>query len=312
MENETKRITCSVCHAYLFEDDDVVYCPVCGAPHHRDCYKSIGHCAFEDAHGTENQYKKPDLSENGDSVKYESKPAENAEDSVKCEICGASYAAGTPNCPQCGAPNFRSVGGPFARFDFMGGVPEDMDLGDGVTAAEARRFVFTNTRRYLPKFAEMKFGKKTGWNWFAFFFPCGWFLSRKMYLEGIVTGILSVCFTLFTIPFQNIFYTYTPTDFSNQPDLFSTVISDTAKNNVPILVLAAVGVILQIILSVLSAVFGDRIYRNYVITNVKKIKTESEDADYDYHKKGGANFFLLLAGFFAVQYLLRIIELFLK
>ena len=51
-ENKTK-LTCSVCHAYLFDDDDVVYCPVCGAPHHRDCYKSIGHCAFEEAHGTE-------------------------------------------------------------------------------------------------------------------------------------------------------------------------------------------------------------------------------------------------------------------
>ena len=51
MSGETKKLTCGVCHAYLFEDDDVVYCPVCGAPHHRDCYKSIGHCAYEAAQG---------------------------------------------------------------------------------------------------------------------------------------------------------------------------------------------------------------------------------------------------------------------
>ena len=48
--------SCALCHAYLFDEDDVVYCPVCGAPHHRECYNSIGHCALESTHGTENQY----------------------------------------------------------------------------------------------------------------------------------------------------------------------------------------------------------------------------------------------------------------
>ena len=52
---ETKRV-CSLCHAYLFEDDDVVCCPVCGAPHHRECYEQLGHCALEKDHVTENQY----------------------------------------------------------------------------------------------------------------------------------------------------------------------------------------------------------------------------------------------------------------
>ena len=52
MNNETERLKCSVCHAYLFDDDDTVYCPVCGAPHHRECYNGLGHCAFEEAHGT--------------------------------------------------------------------------------------------------------------------------------------------------------------------------------------------------------------------------------------------------------------------
>ncbi|MBR5923196.1 MAG: DUF2628 domain-containing protein [Clostridia bacterium] len=302
-----QKLTCSVCHAYLFEDDDVVYCPVCGAPHHRDCYKSIGHCAFEEAHGTDNQYKKPDFSEDEADKKHTESHRENAENSVKCEICGESYAAGGASCPKCGAPNFRSVGGAFASIDFMGGVPEDMDLGEGVTAAEARRFVFANTRRYIPKFAEMKFGKKTGWNWFALLFPCGWFLSRKMYLEGIVTGILSICFSLYILPFSNILSSYTPSDYSNIPDLYSTVISDAMKTNVWALILLAAGVLQIIILNVLCAVFGDRIYRNHVIKNVKSIKEESEDADYDYRKKGGTNFFLLLAGIIAVDYLPQLI-----
>ena len=90
------------------------------------------------------------------------------------------------------------------------------------------------------------------------------------------------------------------------------MISDALKNNVPALTLMAVGVFLQIMLSVISSLFGDRIYRDYVIENIKKIKKESDDADYDYHKKGGANFFLLLAGFLAVQYLPQLIAPFFK
>ena len=41
---------CPVCHAYLMEDDDIVVCPDCGAPHHRECWKSLGHCGCEELH----------------------------------------------------------------------------------------------------------------------------------------------------------------------------------------------------------------------------------------------------------------------
>ena len=52
--------SCPVCHAYLFDEDDVVICPVCGAPHHRDCYAHVGHCALEHLHGTDEQYSPPE------------------------------------------------------------------------------------------------------------------------------------------------------------------------------------------------------------------------------------------------------------
>ena len=51
-----KNKQCAFCKALLFDEDDVVHCPVCGAPHHRDCYNKLGHCALEDLHGTENEY----------------------------------------------------------------------------------------------------------------------------------------------------------------------------------------------------------------------------------------------------------------
>ncbi len=303
MNSETERLKCGVCHAYLFEDDDVVYCPVCGAPHHRDCYNSIGRCAFEDAHGTENEYKKTASAETEYDEKI--KASENA--SVTCEICGTVYSEENSNCPECSAPNFKAVGGPFARLDFLGGVPESTDLGDGVNAGEARRFIFTNTRRYIPIFAKINLGKKIGWNWFSFLFPCGWFLSRKMYKAGIITGVLSICFSMFTIPFQLAFSHYDVSSLKSYSDIISTISANSSEIGLSALALFAAGVLLQFVLRIVCALFGDKIYRDYAIQTISWIKRESDDIDFYYRKKGGTNFLLLLTGFFAVQYIPTII-----
>lgn len=293
MNDKYIKLTCSVCHAYLFDEDDVVYCPVCGAPHHRSCYNGIGHCAFESTHGTESQYKKPELAEQ-DTVKSEEKAV--------CRICGASFPGDKTQCPECGAPNLKDAG-VFAQFDLLGGVPEDSDLGGGVTAGEARRFVFTNTRRYIPKFRAMKSGKKASWNWFSFFIPCGWFLSRKLYKAGIITGILSICFSLFLLPFSQALSHYDAASFSSYSQILQTIISDPSIIKPSVILLAYAGVLLQSALHIVCAIFADKIYRDYTIETISKIKKESDDMDYDYRKKGGANFIMLLLGFFAVRYI---------
>ena len=43
-------INCEACGAAFTESDDVVVCPVCGAPHHRTCWNETGRCAHEAAH----------------------------------------------------------------------------------------------------------------------------------------------------------------------------------------------------------------------------------------------------------------------
>lgn len=305
MDNKEAKLSCGVCHAYLFEEDDVVYCPVCGAPHHRECYKSIGHCAFEDAHGTDKQYRKPDFSNPEQEIKNEkAKPEYEVE--IKCDICGSTYSAEMPACPDCGAPNFKAFGGPFAKFDSLGGIPEDTDLGEGVTAREARRFVFVNTKRYIPKFAAMRSGRKVGWNWFAFLFPCGWFLSRKMYAEGIITGILSVCFSMFLLPYMQIVDTFVQS-YTTNSELISALLENPPTISAAVILLFYAGMISLTLLHVFSALFADRIYRNHVIETVKSIKDDSEDPDYDNQKKGGVNFLLMFLGIFGVRFITEII-----
>lgn len=42
---------CPACKKVFGENDDIVVCPECGAPHHRECYLKNGKCAMEEIHG---------------------------------------------------------------------------------------------------------------------------------------------------------------------------------------------------------------------------------------------------------------------
>ena len=43
-------IKCPVCGKAFTKQDDVVVCPECGAPYHRECYRNTGHCIFLEKH----------------------------------------------------------------------------------------------------------------------------------------------------------------------------------------------------------------------------------------------------------------------
>ena len=76
MNLDNEGLSCVYCKAYLLSDDDVVYCPVCGAPHHRECYESLGHCALEELHGTDRQYSREAVREAKEAKEKESKNPE--------------------------------------------------------------------------------------------------------------------------------------------------------------------------------------------------------------------------------------------
>ena len=70
------------------------------------------------------------------------------------------------------------------------------------------------------------------------------------------------------------------------------------------------GAFFNLAIRIVSALFGDYLYKGYAISAIKKIRAESEDMDYDYRKMGGVNIFLFLIGVMAVQYLPDIIAMF--
>lgn len=307
MSLEVKGISCVYCKSYLFDEDDVVYCPVCGAPHHRDCYNKIGHCALETLHGTPDEYSRDIIK---DEPAKDSEPIKNT-NVKKCEMCNEEYDNSLNRCPKCGTPDLKRMGN-FPQFDFLGGIPEDFDIGDGVTAKEAKNFVMTNTHRYIPKFATLSKQNKFSWNWMAFLFPAGWMLSRKMYKGGIIAGIFTIISTLLSYPLSLEFYNLGLMNNGYNAEAINSIAANFSNIGVAVMILALVGAVCDLSVRLVSALMGDYMYKNYTIGTIKIINKENEDKVDAFRKKGGVNMLMFLVALMLIQYIPAIITMFIK
>lgn len=212
---------CPVCGRPFTAHDDIVVCPECGAPYHRECYTQAGKCVFSDKHGASFTWSPPQEKE----AWQEGEPAKrcprcgcpNSEHALFCQHCGLPLAAGGQQNPggyPGGQPQqnggFPPYGAPFNPnasngfppqngfpdaqipfiFDPMGGVNPNEPIDD-VPAGDVAKLVQNNTQYYLPVFMnEKKFGHNR-FNFSAFLFTGGWLLYRKLYKIGsIVTAVM--------------------------------------------------------------------------------------------------------------------------
>ncbi len=302
MSIDLKGQQCPVCKAYLFEDDDVVFCPECGAPHHRECYQKIGHCALSELHGTEQEYSRTKKEEIGQPEQEENNQPEQL---VTCYFCYEEYPVGYKNCPHCGHLNAAGMGG--AGFDPLGGVPADFELSGGVTAKEAAKFVMSSSNRYMPKFAKFKAGGKISWNWAAFLLPEGWALHRKMYKSGILAILLMVVAGILMMPFAEEYNTILFA-FAGQGQVtmetYVQIANQLATISLGAKILSFVAVFVELATRFFFALFGDYLYYKHTISTLREIKeNEAEDKNEQIMKRGGSNLLLLIVGILATSYL---------
>ena len=305
MSIDLKGQQCPVCKAYLFEEDDVVFCPICGAPHHRECYEKIGHCALEEFHGTEFEYSKVKSQQKSEVPKSE-EPKTNGEQLAMCPFCYNEFPVERGNCPHCGRPNtVGSFGG--VNFDPLGNVPADFKLDEEVTVREAARFVMSSSNRYMPKFAKFSAGGKISWNWAAFLVPEAWALHRKMTKVGIISIALVVLAAIFMMPFTTE-YNNILSSVVGQGQITMETYTEIAKQlssiSFGIRLLSYVAVGLELATRFFFALFGDYIYFKYTIATIKEIKKDKTvDQNERFAKQGGSNLLLLLVGILITSYL---------
>ncbi len=196
---------CCKCKNILHADDDIVICPDCGAPYHRECYINEGKCVFKKEHKNGFEWKPDDFEETNEPLtkKCWNCGASNREESMFCYNCGSMLNNKAPDnsnpYPNGSIPNLNIM------FDVMGGIPKDEDFGDNVNAADLAKFIKINPPYYLREFKKVKDKKFQRFNFAAFIFSGFWLIYRKQYFWGTIATIILFILNIFST-FVNYFY----------------------------------------------------------------------------------------------------------
>ncbi len=321
MSHETENKQCQICKGYLFEDDDIVICPECGAPHHRDCWQTTGHCGVETDHGTDRQYdkvqaakKEEETSDGEEKTCPHCKRISKSHDGDFCPYCGQSYdSKGNRNHQQYGDPMGSGpvfMGGMPFNPNTYGGIPKDSKIED-VKVEHVAKFVGSNAHRYVSRFATLNKHSKGSWNWAAFLSPAAWCFSRKLYVQGILYAIIMIAGSLCGVPFYQTLGTM-ETNGMTAMQVYQMVAENIGQFGWLELGMLGLGVALELVPRIICGRLADWNYRTFTLEKVRKIVAdpEVEDVNEALMRSGNLNFLALFISFFAVQNLPTIIASF--
>lgn len=194
---------CPVCHKPFAEGDDVVTCPVCGAPYHRACYNQEGKCLFTDRHFSGFEYKPP-------AAEPPAPPTPGAGDSagqtsgMLCKNCGTVNESRNIFCESCGAPlhgqapRAASPGPGYGPAYGAGPAAPVMDLAgdiDGIPKSDWASFVGPSAPTYISRLSAQQSRKsKLGFMFSAFFVSTFYFAYRKLWGWAVLAGVSYLLF----------------------------------------------------------------------------------------------------------------------
>ena len=288
MNNTDFRYTgdlCPVCNENFKPEDDIVVCPLCGTPHHRECYKKNGECAHNEKHSDGYRWEP--------SASTPPPATENAENPVP---------PFTPYNEQGEAHNSRDA----ASTVFWANQQNPFDaypkeLCEGVATEEAAEFVQMNAFKYLQNFFYQKSDKKT-FNWAAFFFAPYWFFYRKLYKLGVIfLAIMLAMSVAFSLPpsvqkfvaDSNEWYEKYGDVSSLTEEEMKTAVAEQKEiymsNPAGVVITAAEGV-LSLAIQLFIGFKANKWYYNHTVSKIKQIKTEFAEPEIrklNFYKQGG-------------------------
>jgi ribosomal protein L40E len=295
---------CPVCKNKFNINDDIVACPDCGAPHHRDCWKQSGKCVYSDDHGTPRQWKRveePSSTSYSNNVKHTTTNTNNQ--TRTCSKCGKINPQFAEFCSRCGfglnPPDWRSAEpksqsnqagqqhkgftggyGEYTPFhmpivDPFGGVARDEKI-DGVAADDLVTFIGPNSSYYIPRFHKMSHsGTQTSWNWVAFFFTPYWLLYRKNYLAGSIVLFLSLISSFInSYILQN--FIGPALDMSSDSAMIDSLYNLIQSGRFTIYFsIISLLFIISLLVRIIFGLIGNNIYKKTAINRIKRISEKT-------------------------------------
>ncbi len=274
MSNKDFRFTnekCLVCNKTFEENDDIVVCPHCGTPHHRECYKENAKCANHEKH-SENFRWEPDFVPFVEEKK--------AEDTVQIPFSQSINLDDLP--PDISVEQFHDT--LFSTF------PKELE--DDVKTEDVAVFVRHESPRYIRKFQKVKAGKLS-WNWGAFFFAPYWFFFRKLHKLGVIFLALfillsSLSFLPSAMKFSESLYDFEvqagelAENMENEEEyeaavmkLYESVYTELNENKTGLIIFTTQS-LANLAISVFIGVNADKWYYKHTLSRVKKASSETE------------------------------------
>lgn len=228
--------SCPGCGKPFEDGDDIVVCPVCATPQHRECWMENGKCANDELHASGYVWEKGNTAGHESAVEQENPDvrichvcnSENPSDALHCGNCGALFEEQekqeicSPKCIYCGNDNpegsrhCNQCGAPLpGNTDYGGSVINPYIAGTRITADEKigentaeylAYYVKTGAGNYVPKFQKFENGKKLSFNWAALLFAPYWFFYRKLYKAGFFALIVFVTASMLLSGYSNAVY----------------------------------------------------------------------------------------------------------
>lgn len=304
---------CPVCDKPFSKDSEVVVCPECGAPHHRECYDELGHCFYEDKHKDGFDYKAEDSQhQNQSSTQNQNKTNSDSSNSdiVACANCGTFNVSSNDVCNNCGAPLEKNSGAhnpydrhtrerqtppptgsytnpqqPFSGFAFdpMGGLKADDEIAENVTVGDVAKFTNNNSPFFCRLFHQIKTSGRSRFSFVGFIFHGGWLLYRKMYKLGtVITAIMALLIisqlyiaTFYQDLMQNFADVIEGVRYVSMFDTLGNFYQGLDSEDRLVMCIYFISSIGQLLLQIICALCGNRWYCKHTIKTISKIKQTS-------------------------------------
>jgi ribosomal protein L40E len=305
---------CPVCKILFKDDDDIVVCPECGTPYHRECYKKTGKCINTELHKNGETWK-PNIKENIIFITTSICPrcgAKNNPLNFFCEKCGMPIAKAKPFDAYYNPENIDFSKDPYqnhtnydpsffdrneySKFninpylinfsDPLCGYNPNEDY-EGIKLSEIGDYVENNTHYYLPIFKRIKeTGKALTWNFTAMLFPELYFSNRKMPLLALAIFVVK-----FILSLPNYIVLMNEYDYG-----YLTTLAKIFDINSPSFqILKILAAILGYVIMFFFGGFANWIYYRHTLKKISKLKAKHDPAKLTavLRKKGGTSGLLL-------------------